>query len=54
MAAEVSRLFTETNVAEQGVFSMGGHEDGIVAFGPTGAAAFSVLVSCLGRTMALD
>lgn len=54
MAAEVARLFAETNVARQGIFSMGGHEDGIVAFGPTGEAAFSVLVSSLGRAMALD
>jgi hypothetical protein len=54
MAAEVARLFAETNVAEQGIFSMGGHEDGIVAFGPTGEESFSVLVTCLGQAMALD
>jgi ribulose-5-phosphate 4-epimerase/fuculose-1-phosphate aldolase len=54
MAAEVARLFAETSVAEQGIFSMGGHEDGIVAFGPTGAESFSVLATCLGRAMALD
>jgi hypothetical protein len=30
---EVVRLFSKTDVGEQGIFSMGGHEDGIVAFG---------------------
>ncbi len=33
MALEVRRLFTETNVRQSRIFSMGGHEDGIVSFG---------------------
>jgi len=39
MAAEVQRLFRESNVLRQQLFSMGGHQDGIVAFGQTVAEA---------------
>lgn len=49
MALEVKRLFRETDVREQGIFSMGGHEDGIVAFGKTADEAGS----CLTRTLSL-
>lgn len=35
MAAEVVRLFAESDCKTRGIFSMGGHEDGIVSFGPT-------------------
>lgn len=45
MAAEVRRLFAETAVAERRVFVMGGHEDGIIAFGPTIAAAGDALLA---------
>ncbi|RME70408.1 MAG: class II aldolase/adducin family protein [Chloroflexi bacterium] len=54
MAAEVGRLFAETDVQARGIFSMGGHEDGIIAFGPTAAAAGMVLVTTLAQAMALD
>lgn len=43
MAAEVERLFTETDLSKRRVFSMGGHEDGIVAFGRTAASAADAL-----------
>ena len=33
MAREVERLFEETDVRERGIFSMGGHEDGIISLG---------------------
>ena len=33
MACEVQRLFRETDVEKHGIFAMGGHADGIVAFG---------------------
>ncbi len=33
MAAEVQRLFAETEVREHGLFIMGGHEGGLIAFG---------------------
>lgn len=45
MAAEVRRLFAETEVAERRVFAMGGHEDGIIAFGPTTSAAGDALLA---------
>lgn len=47
MAAEVARLFAESDVAQQRIFSMGGHEDGIVAFGETAEAAGDVLLATL-------
>ncbi len=43
MAEEVRRLFRETRVAEAGLFVMGGHEDGIVAFGATAEAAGRIM-----------
>jgi len=52
MAAEVQRLFGETDVFRQQVFSMGGHEDGIVAFGQTVAAAGETLLATLARAQA--
>ena len=33
MAREILRLFEESNLAEEKIFSMGGHEEGIVSFG---------------------
>jgi ribulose-5-phosphate 4-epimerase/fuculose-1-phosphate aldolase len=47
MAAEVRRLFAETEAAKRRVFAMGGHEDGIVAFGRTAEEAGEALLACL-------
>ncbi|MCC6456816.1 MAG: class II aldolase/adducin family protein [Caldilineaceae bacterium] len=47
MAAEVVRLFAETTVRQQRIFSMGGHEDGIVAFGETAEIAGAALLAAL-------
>jgi ribulose-5-phosphate 4-epimerase/fuculose-1-phosphate aldolase len=47
MAGEVQRLFTDTDVQEQKIFSMGGHEDGIVAFGTTAEEAGDLLIRTL-------
>ena len=47
MAAEVARLYRESTMAARCIFSMGGHEDGIVAFGQTAAAAGAVLLAAL-------
>ncbi len=49
MAAEVQRLFRETDVLWQRIFSMGGHEDGIVAFGQTVAVAGETLLAALAQ-----
>jgi ribulose-5-phosphate 4-epimerase/fuculose-1-phosphate aldolase len=52
MAAEVERLFAESDVRARGIFGMGGHEDGIVTFGPTAEAAGSVLINYLAAAYA--
>lgn len=44
MAFEVQRLFRDTDVRDQQIFAMGGHADGIVAFGKDVGDAFSALV----------
>jgi L-ribulose-5-phosphate 4-epimerase len=49
MAGEVQRLFRETDVADQKIFGMDGHEDGIVTFGATAEEAGFVLLNSLAR-----
>lgn len=51
MGAEVARLFSETALAEKKIFAMGGHEDGIVAFGPSIDAAGQVLLQALAEAL---
>lgn len=46
MAGEVQRLFRETDVREQKIFAMAGHEGGLVAFGWSLDEAFAALTSC--------
>lgn len=45
MTAEVARLFRDTDVLQQGVFTMAGHEDGVVAFGSSAAQAAQRLIT---------
>ena len=47
MAAEVQRLFNETDVRERKIFSMGGHEDGVISFGTTAEEAGDILLHAL-------
>ena len=47
MAEEVQRLFNATDVREKKIFSMGGHEDGVVSFGTTAEEAGDILLSTL-------
>jgi len=47
MSREVERLFYQTDVRRKGIFSMGGHEDGIVAFGQTMEEAGNILLAAL-------
>ena len=47
MALEVERVFRETDARERGIFSMGGHKDGIVAYGDSAQAAGRCLISHL-------
>jgi ribulose-5-phosphate 4-epimerase/fuculose-1-phosphate aldolase len=52
MAREVERLFEAVDHIETGVFVMGGHEDGVIAFGHTVDEAGSVLVRTLAHSYA--
>jgi ribulose-5-phosphate 4-epimerase/fuculose-1-phosphate aldolase len=47
MAEEVQRLFNETDVQEKKIFSMGGHEDGVVSLGTTAEEAGDILLRTL-------
>jgi len=53
MAWEVQRLYRETGLSERRVLAMGGHEDGVIAFGRTleeaGSALVLELAGALGR-----
>jgi len=50
MAQEVRRLFNETSVQQSGIFAMGGHEDGIVSFGPGVEQAGQNLLQALAES----
>ena len=50
MAEEVRRLFHETDVLQTGIFTMGGHEDGVVSFGPTAEYAGNILLQALNKS----
>jgi ribulose-5-phosphate 4-epimerase/fuculose-1-phosphate aldolase len=50
MSREVARLFSQTAVREQGIFSMGGHEDGIIAFATSVEEAGNTLLTALARS----
>ena len=52
MADEVARLFRDTAVLEQGIFSMAGHEDGVVAFGDSAAQAAQRLIASYAKALA--
>lgn len=52
MAAEVARLYAMTDLAQRRIFSMGGHEDGIVTFGANAAEAGEVLLAALAAAHA--
>ena len=52
MAREVERLFDAVDHIETGVFVMGGHEDGVIAFGRSADETGSVLVRALAHSYA--
>ena len=52
MAAEVRRLYQASGTARAGIFSMGGHLDGIVSFGASTGEAGSVLLQALAAALA--
>jgi ribulose-5-phosphate 4-epimerase/fuculose-1-phosphate aldolase len=49
MAAEVHRLYRSSALAETRILAMGGHEDGVIAFGHSAAEAGNVLITYLAR-----
>ena len=51
MAEEVRRLYRETDVRTRRLFAMGGHEDGLIAFGHTAEEAGTVLLTALARAL---
>lgn len=53
MAAEVERLLADEQQRRLGIFIMGGHEDGVVAFGPSAEEAGTTLVRWLARALTL-
>lgn len=54
MSEEVARLFAESSLSERQIFSMKGHEDGIVAFGPSLDAAGQILIQTLASALTID
>jgi len=53
MALEAQRLYREGTFAATRVVAMGGHEDGVLAFGHSAAEAGTALVAQLARALAL-
>ena len=53
MALEVERLFNETDVYSKGIFSMGGHEDGVVCFGANPAQAGITLIQTYANSLSV-
>lgn len=47
MAREVRRLYAEADQMGQNIIAMGGHEDGVVAFGPRAELAGGIIVQYL-------
>lgn len=54
MATEVARLYQDAAVRRGRLIAMGGHEDGLIAFGTTPAAAGTALLRHLARALAGD
>lgn len=54
MALEVARLFRESDVRQRRLFAMGGHRDGMIAFGSTADEAGLVLIEALAASLAMQ
>lgn len=53
MAAEVARLLTDRRSRQLGIFVMGGHQDGVVAFGASAEEAGTILLRWLARALTI-
>jgi hypothetical protein len=47
MVSEVARLFSENQLTQKPIFAMGGHEDGLIAFGKTANETGNILLQAL-------
>ena len=54
MAREVARLYRESALSERRILAMGGHQDGVIAFGRSLDEAGQVLVTYLARALRPD
>lgn len=54
MAEEIRRLFEQGHLPAHGLFSMGGHQDGVVAFGATADDAGMRLVTALAHALSIE
>ncbi len=54
MAVEIERLFRETDAARRGLFVMGGHGDGVMAFGSSLGAACALLIQALASALGAE
>ena len=54
MAEEVRRLFRETSVSAKRIFSMAGHQEGVITFGQTAEEAGEVMLKTLARAFRFD
>ena len=54
MAQEVMRLFNETDVLTQKIFSMRGHEDGVVCFGQNWQMTCHQIINMLARAIQIQ
>ncbi|MDJ0756418.1 MAG: class II aldolase/adducin family protein [Ardenticatenaceae bacterium] len=54
MAEEVARLFIKNSLSERQIFSMKGHEDGIVAFGSSLDEAGHILIQTFASALTID
>jgi len=53
LSDEIGRLYRDTEVRRQRLFAMGGHEDGLVAFGMTAEEAGMALMTALAQAFQL-
>lgn len=51
MAQSIWELFDRGLLGNQGLFAMGGHQDGVIAFGHTASAAGTLLVNTLAQAL---
>lgn len=54
MAQAFEQLLTDTETQEKSIIVMGGHEDGVVAFGSTAERAGAELINCYSRALQMS